>query len=233
MKLELGCAVRCTDGPFGELADVVIDPIAKRVTHLVVRPHHHANRARLVPIGQARDDGDAIALDCSRRGRRGAGAGARVAYLRVGEFPVADPDWDVGVQDVLALPLYQEADGFATVVDPDPHVMISYDRIPKHTVEIRRSSSVMSSDGHHVGHVDGFLVGADGTADVVLERGHLWGKREIVIPAASIASVDDDAVSADPHQGRGRRARRPPRPPLVLEERHGPVRDLPQGPAPA
>ena len=53
----------------------------------------------------------------------------------------------------------------------------------------------MSSDGHHVGHVDGFLVGVDGTADVVLERGHLWGKREIVIPATAIANVEDDAVS--------------------------------------
>ena len=195
MKLELGCAVRCTDGPFGELADVVIDPIAKRVTHIVVRPHHHANRAKLVPIGQARDDGDAIALDCSLADVEALEPMHESQYLRVGEFPVADPDWDVGVQDVLALPLYQEADGYATVVEPDPHVMISYDRIPKNTVEIRRSSSVMSSDGHHVGHVDGFLVGVDGTADVVLERGHLWGKREIVIPASAIASVEDDAVS--------------------------------------
>ena len=195
MKLELGCAVRCTDGPFGELADVVIDPIAKRVTHIVVRPPHHANRAKLVPVGQARDDGDAIALDCSLADVEALEPMHESQYLRVGEFPVADPDWDVGVQDVLALPLYQEADGYATVVEPDPHVMISYDRIPKNTVEIRRSSSVISADGHHVGHVDGFLVGVDGTADVVLERGHLWGKREIVIPSSAIAGVEDDAVS--------------------------------------
>jgi sporulation protein YlmC with PRC-barrel domain len=46
-----------------------------------------------------------------------------------------------------------------------------------------------------VGHVDGLLVGADGTADIVLERGHLWGKREIVIPASSIADVGDDSVA--------------------------------------
>ena len=29
------------------------------------------------------------------------------AYLRLGEFPVDDPDWDVGVQDVLAMPYYE------------------------------------------------------------------------------------------------------------------------------
>ena len=119
----------------------------------------------------------------------------RRPYLRLGEFPVADPEWEVGIEDVLALPLYHEADGFGTVVDPDPHVLIGYDRIPKHTVEIRRKSAVTSADGHHLGHVDGFLVSVDGTADIVLERGHLWGRREIVVPAASVEHIEDDAVT--------------------------------------
>ena len=38
MRLELGSPVNCTDGPFGELADVVVDPTKRRVTHLVVDP---------------------------------------------------------------------------------------------------------------------------------------------------------------------------------------------------
>ncbi|HET6547395.1 MAG TPA: DUF2171 domain-containing protein, partial [Solirubrobacter sp.] len=69
------------------------------------------------------------------------------------------------------------------------------DRIPQHTGEIRRASAVTSCDGEHLGHVDGFLVSTDGTADIVLERGHLWHKREIVIPATAIARVEDDAVT--------------------------------------
>ena len=40
MRLELGGSVRCEDDLLGELADVVIDPTTKRVTHLVVEPHH-------------------------------------------------------------------------------------------------------------------------------------------------------------------------------------------------
>ncbi len=82
-----------------------------------------------------------------------------------------------------------------TVIDPDPHVVVNYDRIPKHEVEIRRSSAVMSADGHHLGHVDGFLVGGGEAADVVLERGHLWGRREIVIPAAAVARVENDSIT--------------------------------------
>ncbi len=194
MRLELGSAVRCTDAQFGELADIVVDPLSRRVTHLVVRPHHAPDQARLVPVGQARDDGDAIALDGSVADIQALDPVRESAYLRVGEFPVTDPDWEVGAQDVLALPLYADAGGLGTAIDPDPHVMVNYDRIPKHTVEIRRSSAVTSADGHHLGHVDGFLVSADGTADIVLERGHLWGRREVVIPADSVANIEDDAV---------------------------------------
>jgi len=195
MRLQLGGKVQCTDGPFGDLADVVVDPIARRVTHLVVQPHKHHERARLVPVERASAAGDGIALDCSVADVEALEPVHESAYLRVGELPVADPEWEIGTQDVLALPLYQEMDGMGSVIDPDPHVIVNYDRIPKHEVEIRRSSAVMSADGHHLGHVDGFLVGSGETTDIVLERGHLWGRREVVIPAAAVARVENDLVT--------------------------------------
>src|SRR3954447_815079 len=182
MRLELGSAVRCTDAPWGELADVVVDPLSRRITHLVVRPHHHPEDARLVPIERARDAGDAIELDCSHADVEALEAMHESAYLRLGEFPAADPAWDIGVEQVLGLPAYRDLDGLGAGYDPDPHVVVSYDRLPKHTVEIRRASTVTSADEEWLGHVDGFLVSVDGTADIVLEQGHLWGKREIVIP---------------------------------------------------
>jgi uncharacterized protein YrrD len=195
MRLQLGGKVQCTDGPFGDLADVVVDPIARRVTHLVVQPHKHHERARLVPVERASAAGDGIALDCSVADVEALDPVHESAYLRVGEFPAADPDWEIGTEDVLALPVYQEMDGMGTVIDPDAHVIVNYDRIPKHEVEVRRSSSVVSEDGHHLGHVEGFLVGAGEIADIVLERGHLWGHRVVVIPAAAIASVENDRVT--------------------------------------
>ena len=195
MKLELGSVVRCTDLPFGELADVVVDPVSRRVTHLVVQPRHRHDRARLVPVERASAAGEEITLDCSVAQVEALELVHESAYLRVGELPVADPDWEIGTQDVLALPLYQELDGTGAVIDPDPHVMVNYDRIPKHEVEIRRSSAVMSSDGHRLGHVDGFLIGGGEAADIVLEHGHLWGRREIVIPAAAVARVQTDLIT--------------------------------------
>jgi sporulation protein YlmC with PRC-barrel domain len=195
LRLELGCPVSCTDAPFGELADVVIDPLSRRVTHLVVQPHGQAEGARLVSVERAGAAGEGISLDCTAAEVEALERVHESAYLRVGQLPVADPEWEIGVEDYLALPLYQEMDGMGSVIDPDPHAIVNYDRIPKGEIELRRSSAVTSSDGHHLGHVEGFLVGAGAMADIVLERGHLWGKREVVIPAGAVARVETDAVT--------------------------------------
>src|SRR4051812_32910598 len=196
MRLQLGSPVRCADEPFGELTDVVVDPRSRRVTHLVVAPHHRHDRARLVPIEWA--SGDAHGLTLARTAAEVDALDPVEAseYLRLGRRPVTDPDWDVGVETYLALPVFQELDGMGTAIDPDPHTTVTYDRIPKGEAEIRRSSSVISADDHFLGHVDGFLVSGDGPfADVVLARGHLWGHREIVIPYAAVARVQTDSVT--------------------------------------
>jgi hypothetical protein len=109
MRLELGTSVRCSDDVFGELADVVIDPITKRVTHLVVQPHEGHSLARLVPIELAEDAENGkqeISLRCTVEDVRRLEHVQEFAYLRLGESPASDPDWDVGIEDVLALPYY-------------------------------------------------------------------------------------------------------------------------------
>ncbi len=195
MRLDLGSSVRCSDASFGELADVIVDPISRCVTHVVVAPHGQQDRARLVPIERVSAADDGLALDYSSADVEALEPVHESQYLRAGQRVVADPDWDVGAEDVLALPVYQELNGMGSAIDPDPHVMVSYDRIPKQSVEIRRSSAVFSTDGHHLGHVDGFLVGSSEMADIILERGHLWGRREVVIPAASVERVENDSVT--------------------------------------
>lgn len=204
MRLELGQPVRCSDGLFGELADVVIDPTRRRVTHLVVEPHHNHGAARLVPaaLASAEDAASTIALRCTAEELRRLPPVDEFAYLRLGEFPLNDPDWDVGIQNVLAQPYYDYPDFGRSPMDFDPHVAITYDRIPKGEVEIRRASDVHSADGHRVGHVDGFLVDRDDRiTHVVLERGHLFGRRDVTIPIGAVARVENDSVTLDLTKG--------------------------------
>jgi hypothetical protein len=77
-----------------------------------------------------------------------------VAYLRLDGFPVDDPEWDVGVEEVLAIPYYPWYDLESAPID----FAVTYDRVPKDEVEIRRAGAVDSADGQHLGNVDGFLV---------------------------------------------------------------------------
>ncbi len=193
MRLVLGSPVRCVDSPFGELADVVIDPISRRVTHLVVQPEHRHEAARLVSIERAQSTADGINLDLSAEELERLEPLQEAAFLRLGEFPVADPDWEIGISQVLARPLYP-GEGMGATIDPDARVTWSYDRIPKGEIELCRSSAVTSADGHHLGHVDGFVVEDDVIVGVVLERGHLWGRREVVIPYGAVERAKSDSI---------------------------------------
>jgi sporulation protein YlmC with PRC-barrel domain len=198
MRLELGRSIGCADGTFGRLADVVIDPTAKRVTHVVAEPKAKGVIGnRLVPVDlidvQASDD--TIRLRCTIDEAARLETAEDVAYLSLGESPVSDPNWDVGASRVLASPFY-EGTGFGDYPgDLAGADSLFYDRVPKGELEIRRSSAVYSSDGHHLGHVDGFVVDENGqVAQLVLERGHLWGRREVTIPIGAVEQVSSDEV---------------------------------------
>ncbi len=195
MRLDLESRVDCTDDTLGKLVDVVIDPTARRVTHLVVEPDREQWLARLVPIELAdgRDDtGEAVMLRATLAEVERLPSVHRTAYLRLGDFPVDDPEWDVGIHDVLALPYYPAYD-----LEPVPlEYAITYDRVPKNEVEVRRSSPVYASDGQHLGHVDGFAVDRDErVTHLVLEQGHAWGRREVTIPIGAVARVETDAAT--------------------------------------
>ena len=113
MRLEIGKRVNCTDGVYGELADIVIDPLEKRVTHLVVQPEQRYGERRLAPIQLAKgrdDEQHEIELECTLDKAQGFESVHEGAYLRLGENPAEDPDWEVGVEDVLALPYYEGSD---------------------------------------------------------------------------------------------------------------------------
>jgi sporulation protein YlmC with PRC-barrel domain len=196
VRLELDKPVLCEDDEVGKLADLVVDPVAKRVTHLVVKPEHGMGSSHLVPIElvESSEQVGGIALTCSRAELEALPPVEEFTYLRLGDVETKDPDWDVGVSDVLALPYY-DSTGLAGPVEAVGDMGVVYDRVPKGEVELRRSSRVMAANGDYIGDVDGFLVDDDHITHFVLERGHLWGRREVTVPIGAVASVKSDVVT--------------------------------------
>ena len=199
MKLELGTLIRCADGATRELVDVVIDSSSSRVTHLVIRPAQHAEDARLVPISLASraEDGESeISLNCGAADLERFDPVHKFEILRAGERPNEDPKWDVGVEDIVVAPNYAPTafGDYGGSLDSD--VTISYDRVPKGEIELRHASSVYSADGHHLGSVDAVVVDDDDRlTHLLLERGHLWWKREVALPADAISKFESDMLT--------------------------------------
>ena len=195
--LALGAPVRCSDGQLGELTDVVVDPRTDRVTHLVVAAQAGYGLARMVPIGlaaPAAGNEEEMTLRCTQEDFGRLEPVETFVFLALGEAPQGGEDFDVGIETAFGMPSgVDEFGGYAVASTGD--VGVSYDRIPKGTREIRRASPVLSADGHRLGHVAGLLVGPDGRiTHLVLEHGHLWGRRDVTIEIGVVEKVETDSV---------------------------------------
>jgi sporulation protein YlmC with PRC-barrel domain len=59
-------------------------------------------------------------------------------------------------------------------------------------VEVRRGEHVHATDGH-IGRVQGLVIDANNhhVTHVLLQEGHLWGRKEVAIPIRAVIGVDD------------------------------------------
>jgi sporulation protein YlmC with PRC-barrel domain len=171
------------------LTRVVVDPIARSVTHLAVEPAHRQGLARLVPVDLVMPGPDGIALSCT-----------------LDEFDQLDPAEETqfvpgtrgfevyGPDQVVSWPYYRLGD---TVMDPDREGKVSetvtVDTVPVGEVPIRRGLHVHATDGA-LGLVEGLVIDATShhVTHVLLQEGHLFGRKQVAIPIGSVASVEDE-----------------------------------------
>src|SRR3954463_10812818 len=204
MRLELGKQARVADGTVRALGRGVIDAESNRVTHVVVEPKDSPEDARLVPMKLVEENGNGhdVSLSCTTETLEAMEPVRRHKFLRSGEGSGEEQGWDVGVEEMQ--PLNQYPGGLIGEVGPDlaQDVLITYDRVPKGEVELRHASAVYSADRHHMGSVDGVIVESEGRiSHVLLDRGHLWWRREISIPAAAVSEFANDMVTLGVSKG--------------------------------
>ena len=200
IRLTEGMPVEATDGHVGEIADVIVEPVRRRVTHLVVQHAHHHEQARLIPIDAAASFADNVVLSWSTEQVEDAPRVEETNFVERGRWPHPQAGWGIGPSPILAWPYYGAGGlglgmGVGTSGPGWDPVTSRYDRIPEGTAEISRASEVVSVDDHVVGHVDGFIVDPDdGITHIIVERGHLWGHRTVTIPMREVESVTSDRL---------------------------------------
>lgn len=191
----IGSDVYCADEVCGRLTRVVIDPVARELTHVVVEPAHHPEDARLVPIDHVEQEGDVLRLRCDMTAFEG------LEPAQVTEFlPAAADELGYPADHTLWQP-YFPLGGVGGAMGPvaggpfpgsalnEPRAVTS-ERLPAGEVQVRRGQPVHATDGE-IGKVQGLVVDpADHqVTHVLLSEGHLWGKKQVALPIRDVTDV--------------------------------------------
>jgi PRC-barrel domain len=186
-EYTMGARANCSDGFCGEVTRMIIDPAARTVTHLVVEPKHRGQPGRIVPLELIDSAPGEIRLRCS------TAEFDRLDLAEETEFVQEDGGGDLSgetppVQGDAGGPL----SGMGTPMGiPHAARTVDQDAVPKGEMEVRHDEGVHALDGE-VGRVRGFLLdpGNHQVTYVLLQEGHLWGRKEVAIPMSAVAGID-------------------------------------------
>jgi len=188
MEISINAKVFCTDGEVGHVTCVLINPVTKEVTHLIVKKRGLLGQERMVPVDTIIDSfPEKISLRLDQAEFQKMENFIEIKYIS------GDDPFDAYLPEQYYL---------------HPFVMPDYDseyeyntyytqveNIPMGELAIRPGAEVYARDGR-VGKVDEFLVSPkDGKiTHLILQEGHLWGKVHIMIPVSMIDHIGFESV---------------------------------------
>jgi sporulation protein YlmC with PRC-barrel domain len=199
-EFMIGSEVSSSDGACGELRRVVIDPVARALTHLVVEPKHGSAKGRLVPVDLVASASEGITLTCT------TSEFEKLAEAEETEFiPGGNSQFGYGQDQMFSWPYYGSGGGGLAVgglggvafagttanVAPRGQV-VTNDVVPSGEVLVRRGQHVNATDGA-IGKVKGLVIhaGDHRVTHVLLDEGHLWGQKRVAIPISAVKDVED------------------------------------------
>jgi hypothetical protein len=193
-EFTIGSEVSCSDGVCGDLRRVVVDPVARVLTHLVVEPKHGRGKGHLVPVALVSSTSQGVLLACTK---------SEFDKLEEAEetqlLPGGTRQWGYGQDQMLSQPYYGLGGGAALSMgglgmmgDGDRPVVVTNDRVPLGEVEVRRGEHVFATDGA-IGRVRGLVIhpGDHCVTHVLLDEGHLWGEKRVAIPISAVKDAAD------------------------------------------
>ena len=189
-NIPLNANVECEDGSFGESTTVILNPTTRKISHVVVQTKSYPIQEYLIPISLVKEtSSEEIKLSCTKKEVEDLEPFTEIHYIQSDE-PTANLYADYGYtsdDNVFLLP-------YATATDP-LMIPVEEERIPEGELAFRRGAQVMAQDGQ-VGTLDEFLVDPE-SGDIthfVMVEGHLWGKKEIIVPVSLVDRAQANTV---------------------------------------
>jgi uncharacterized protein YrrD len=189
MDVPIGAKVICLDGEDGRVSHVIVNPVSKVITHLVVHTPGLFGSERMVPLSEIlSSDSESVHLRLSKADL------AKATKFVESEYLTPDMYMEAGFIDypeaaVMFWPYVVPID----YASSDPFLVLG--TIPQDELAIRRGDAVIARDGR-VGRVDEFLIDpvSNAIAQLVLREGHLWEQKDITIPVKEIERLEEGAV---------------------------------------
>jgi sporulation protein YlmC with PRC-barrel domain len=196
MEIPLNVQVECTDGVCGRSAFVLIDPVADQVTHLVVK-EDASNTEYIVPVDFiAETVADTIRLRCDRAKLEKMHPFVKTKFI---EEKVPNSNFASGGTYGLGSYYYLPYVNSEIPV----YETVEQKQIPPGELAVSRGTRVEATDGF-VGKVDEFVVNPKNghITHLVMHEGHLWGRKDVIIPVSAMGDTHDDTVflKLDKHQ---------------------------------
>ena len=192
----IGAEVSCADGICGEVSRVIVDPVARMVTHLVVEPTHGRKPGRLVPVDLADAATGNVRLRCTTAEFDKLEAAEETQFLEgsngfAGYRPGQALSWPFYALGGMGM----GGMGIGRIGLNVPGSVLqelTHETIPLGDVDVRHGDQVQATDGS-IGRVQGLVIDPRDhhVTHVLLAEGHMWGRKEVAIPITSVTRVDD------------------------------------------
>lgn len=184
--ISVSAKVECADGPCGESSTIIVSPDTGNVTHVVVEDQTVSPSVlRLVPFAEIETTTPGrIRLRCAKEELAGFEPFLKTHYIEKREAGI--PEYAVDGQ------VHMVARASASQVYYEEEQV---ERIPPGLLAVRRGMHVKATDGA-AGKVDELLVEPETghITHLVLLKGHLWGKKDVMVPVSGINFSDADTV---------------------------------------
>ena len=187
MEIPVQAQVECTNGLCGRSVYVLINPVTDKVTHLVVK-EDVSDTEYIVPVEFVTETiANTIRLNCSKAKLKKMRRFIKTTYI---EEKMPYISFGAGMYDMGAY-------YYTPYVTPDltVQVPVEHQQIPPGELAVHRGTRVEATDGH-VGNVDEFVVNPKNShiTHLVMREGHMWGKKDVIIPLSAMGDTHDDTV---------------------------------------
>ena len=194
-EFVMGAKVICSDGFCGEVKRTILDPAARTVTHLVVGPGHSTSQERLVPLELTDERDGTIMLSCTLAEFRQLEPADEVRLAEgldyEGGYGVSEAVQGYGDVGSMGVGGSVSGVGIGMGLGHRQPLLVEHS-VPLGETEVERHEGVHATDGE-IGRVEGFVVDRANhqVTHILLQEGHLWGRKEVAIPVSAVDSVED------------------------------------------